>query len=44
MYYQLLLLFLYRNGEYVELANAIGEYYQIRDDYSNLLSETVIYE
>jgi len=30
------------NGEYVDLANAIGEYYQIRDDYSNLLSETYI--
>jgi len=30
------------NGEYVALANAIGEYYQIRDDYSNLLSETYI--
>jgi len=28
------------NGEYVNLANTIGEYYQIRDDYSNLLSET----
>ncbi|OUM65593.1 hypothetical protein PIROE2DRAFT_41532, partial [Piromyces sp. E2] len=31
-----------KNGEYVNLANTIGEYYQIRDDYSNLLSETVI--
>ncbi|ORX84338.1 geranylgeranyl pyrophosphate synthase-like protein [Anaeromyces robustus] len=28
------------NGKYVDLANTIGEYYQIRDDYSNLLSET----